>query len=258
MSYVESLFSLEGKVAIVTGAARGNGKAFSEALLRAGATVVLVDILEQELAQTCESFSSQGLKAVLYHCDVTVKSRLAALVAFASKEHNRIDILVNNAGVSHSHPLFDYPDEFWENTYQVNLKAPFELSKEVAKAMKENCSGVVINVTSLNAELAFPDNPAYVAFKGALKQLSKSLALDLGRYGIRVNCIGPGYFRTDMTRKSWEDPVLNRERRDKTILGRWGQPEDLAGIVIFLASDASSYITGQDIYIDGGWLVKGL
>ena len=105
---------------------------------------------------------------------------------------------------------------------------------------------------------AFPDNPAYVAFKGALKQLTKSLALDLGKDGIRVNNVGPGYFRTDMTQKSWQDASLNERRKERTALGRWGQPSDLAGVTIFLSSDASSYITGQDIYVDGGWLAKGL
>jgi len=258
MSYLESLFSLQDKIAIVTGAARGNGKAIAEALLEAGASVVIVDILQSELAQTSEFFKSKDLKVFPIHCDISVKSEIAELVEFVIIEYGKIDILINNAGVSYSHSLFKYPEEYWEKTYQVNLKAPFELSKMVAQSMKINGAGVIINITSLNAELAFPDNPAYVAFKGALKQLSKSMALDLGKYGIRVNNVGPGYFRTDMTKKSWEDPVLNKERSNRTILGRWGQPRDLAGLVIFLASDASSYITGQDIYIDGGWLAKGL
>jgi NAD(P)-dependent dehydrogenase (short-subunit alcohol dehydrogenase family) len=124
--------------------------------------------------------------------------------------------------------------------------------------MKDQRGGSIINITSIGAELGFPDNPAYVAAKGALKQLTRSLALDLGSFGIRVNNIGPGYFRTDMTNGSWNDPQLKEDRTRRTILGRWGQPEDLAGAVIFLASDASRYITGQDLYMDGGWLAKGL
>ena len=116
--------------------------------------------------------------------------------------------------------------------------------------------GSIINITSLNAELAFPDNPAYVAFKGGLKQLTKSLALDLGKYNIRVNNLGPGYIRTNMTKKGWAN---NRKKiEEKTILGRWGEPKDLVGTIIFLLSNASSYITGQDIYVDGGYLVNGL
>ncbi|MBW2058249.1 MAG: SDR family oxidoreductase [Deltaproteobacteria bacterium] len=258
MTYLESLFSLEGKKAVVTGAARGNGKAIAAALLGAGAEVVLVDILGRELERTTRFFRAEGLRAVMYRCDVGDRTQVQELVEFLRRGPGRVDVLVNNAGVTFSHPLFDYPDEFWERTYAVNLRAPFELSREIGKLMKRNRSGVIINITSLNAELAFPDNPAYVSFKGALRQLSKSLALDLGRYGIRVNSVGPGYFRTHMTRKSWGDPSLNRTIREKTALRRWGRPEDLAGITILLASDASSYITGQDIYVDGGWLAKGL
>ena len=118
--------------------------------------------------------------------------------------------------------------------------------------------GSIINITSLNSELAFPDNPAYVTFKGALKQMTKSFALDLGKHGIRCNNIGPGYIRTNMTKQSWSDPIRRKQREDKTALGRWGKPSDLCGVVIFLASDASGYITGQDIYVDGGWMIKGL
>ena len=247
MSYLEQLFSLKDKVALVTGSARGNGKSIAEALLRAGATVILCDILGDELKETAEQFKAEKLNTVMYVCDLANKSEINGLIN-----------LVNNAGVTFSNPLLGYPDEYWDRTYRVNLLAPFILSKEIGKIMKKQKSGVIINITSLNAELAFPDNPAYVAFKGALKQLTKSLALDLGVYGIRVNNIGPGYFRTDMTKKSWADPKLNEERKNKTILGRWGQPEDLAGIVVFLASDSSSYITGQDVYVDGGWLIKGV
>lgn len=258
MSYLEALFSLRGKTALVTGAARGNGKAIAEGLLRAGAGVVLVDILEQELLETTESFKSEELRAVMYHCDIASKAELNRLVDFLERQFGCIDILVNNAGVTFSHSVFDYPDELWERTYEVNLRAPFELSRKIGRLMKRDRSGVIINITSLNAELAFPDNPAYASFKGALRQLSKSLALDLGKYGIRVNNVGPGYFKTAMTRRSWNDSALKEGIKDRTVLGRWGKPEDLAGITIFLASEASSYITGQDIYVDGGWLAKGL
>lgn len=258
MNYLNNLFSLKGKIAIVTGGARGNGKTISKALLNAGANVVMVDKLEKELNETINLFRSNELNAFKYVCDLTKKSAPAELVNFVIKKLDKIDILVNNAGVTHPNSIFDYNDKDWEETYEINLKAPFRLSREVAKHMKERISGVIINITSLNAELAFPNNPAYVSFKGALKQLTKSLALDLGEFGIRVNNIGPGYFKTNMTKKSWEDELKRKKITEKTVLGRWGEPDDLAGVVIFLASDASSYITGQDIYIDGGWLIKGL
>ena len=124
--------------------------------------------------------------------------------------------------------------------------------------MKTQGQGSIINITSLNAELAFPDNPAYVAFKGGLKQLTKALALDLGSSGIRVNSIGPGYIRTEMTSRSWANQPARQLRAERSVLKRWGEPTDLAGAVIYLASDASSFVTGQDVYVDGGWLIKGL
>ena len=159
------------------------------------------------------------------------------------------------AGITRGNNVFDYDEEDWENTYQVNLKAPFELSREVARYMK-NSGGSIINITSLNSELGFPNNPAYVAMKGGLKQLTKSLAVDLGKYNIRVNNVGPGYIKTNMTKQGWKNN--RKEIEDRTILGRWGRPEELVGTIVFLLTSASSYITGQDIYVDGGYLTKGL
>ena len=256
--YLEDLFSLENKIAVVTGGARGNGKAISEALLSAGATVIIVDQLKNDLTKTLTNFKKLDYDCYEFICDVTNKHQILKLKNFIKNKFNRIDILVNNAGFTASNKLLTYPDKMWEQTYQTNLKAPYELSKVFAPLMIKQKSGVIINITSLNSELAFPDNPAYVAFKGALKQLSKSLAFDLGKHGIRVNNVGPGYFKTKMTEKSWKNSKLRKARSQRTVLGRWGEPKDLAGIIICLCSNSSSYITGQDIYVDGGWLIKGL
>lgn len=258
MLYLDQLFSLQGKVAVVTGATRGLGQAIAEALLKAGAAVILVGSNEQRLAETVDAFTGEGLSAYRFRCDLTDSKQIVELGDYVAGEHKRIDILVNNAGVTFPHELFEYPDESWRKTFQVNLEAPFQLSKRLARMMKDQDGGSIVNITSIGAELGLPDNPAYVAAKGALKQLTKSLALDLGPFAIRVNNIGPGYFRTDMTNASWNDPQLKEDRTRRTILGRWGQPDDLAGAIIFLASDASRYITGQDLYVDGGWLAKGL
>ena len=124
--------------------------------------------------------------------------------------------------------------------------------------MKKKKSGVIINITSINAEFAFPDNPSYQVTKAGLKQLTKSLALDLAKFGIRVNSVGPGYFRTSMTKKSWDNLKKRKKIRESTMLKRWGVPKDLEGIIVFLSSDSSEYITGQDIYVDGGWSAKGI
>jgi NAD(P)-dependent dehydrogenase (short-subunit alcohol dehydrogenase family) len=253
---ISDLFSLSDKIAIITGAARGNGRAIAEGFLRAGAIVYFVDILKEELVKTLESVKNPKARYIV--ADLTNKDDLEKIVAQVYKEQAKIDILVNNAGITISEPSEFYSQESWDKTYRVNLKAAFQLSQMAAKHMIEQKSGVIINITSLGAEQGFPNNPAYVAFKGGLKQLSKALANDWAKYNIRVNNLAPGYIKTDMTKKSWNDPVLRMERQRKTMLGRWGEPDDLVGPAIFLASDASSYVTGHDLYVDGGWLSKGL
>jgi len=228
------MFSVKDKVIIVTGSNGGNGSAIVDGLEKLGAVVLGYD---------------------LPYWDVTNNLHLYHLVNNALNHSGKIDGLINCAGITRGNDIFEYTDKDWEDTYKVNLKAPFKLSKEVAKHMKEN-GGSIINITSLNSELGFPNNPAYVAMKGGLKQLTKSLAVDLGKYNIRVNNVGPGYIKTNMTKQGWKN---NRKQiEDRTILGRWGEPEDLVGTIVFLLSSASSYITGQDIYVDGGYLTKGL
>ena len=258
MSYLESLFSLAGRQALVTGAARGNGRAIAEGLLRAGAEVLLVDVSEVELDQTVREFQVSGLGAVGEPCDLGEVDQIEVLASRIAERMPNLGILVNNAGVTLPGGFMEYPLEDWDLTHRVNLRAPFLLSQRLAPLLARVGDGVIVNVTSINAELGFPGNPAYVAFKGALRQLTKAMALDLGPHGIRVNAIGPGYVRTAMTQGSWEDPKKREDRQNRTILGRWGEPEDLAGVAVFLASRASAYMTGQSIYVDGGWLAKGI
>lgn len=258
MTYLDKLFSLEGKVAVVTGAAGGLGRAMTGGLLNAGATVILVDLNEQRLGEAAEAFKDAGLPAFPFRCDLADLKQISGLADYVANQHQRIDVLVNNAGITLPYDGPDYPDDLWRSTFEVNLKAPFQLSKRFGAMMREQRCGSIINITSICAEMGFSNNPAYCAAKGALKQLTKSLAVDLGPFGIRVNNIGPGYFRTDMNQVSWNDPERRDDRSRRTILGRWGNPDDLVGTIIFLASDASSYITGQDLYVDGGLLTKGI
>jgi len=261
MSYLEKMFSLKDKVAVVTGTARGNGKAISEALLSAGAYVFMVDVLEEEMDKTLKEFKEKGFAEKEYWqahiCDLMDDKQFDD-ICIKIEDLGKVDILVNNAGITRGNYLLDYDIEDWQATLKINLEVPFKLSQLVGGMMREQMGGSIINITSLNAEQGFSNNPAYVASKGALRQLTKALAMDLGNFRVRVNNVGPGYFITNMTKKSFENEESRRERANRTMLNRWGQPEDLAGIIIYLASDCSSYITGQDIYVDGGWLAKGV
>jgi len=255
MNYLSTLFSLREKVALVTGAARGNGKAIAEGFLWAGAVVYFIDVLKEDLLFLKNQMQSN--KAKFITADVADFALMKDIMKNIYEDERRLDILVNNAGVTLPGASDTYSDDKWEKTHRINLKAPFRLSQMAAEHMK-NRGGVIINITSLCSELGFSNNPAYVASKGGLKQLTKALARDWAEYNIRVNNLGLGYFKTDMTIKSWKDKKLGQERAEKTMLGRWGESSDLVGPAIFLASEASKYITGQDLYVDGGWLAKGI
>ncbi|MBM79118.1 MAG: 2-deoxy-D-gluconate 3-dehydrogenase [Planctomycetaceae bacterium] len=257
MSFLDSLFSLHGKRAVVTGAARGLGLAMTEGLLHAGADVVMVGSNEERLNEEAAIFESKGLRATPMTCDLAEPEQLSALIDNILTG-GPVQVLVNNAGVTHTHELAEYPDEAWNHTFDVNVRAPFQLAKRLSPIMIENRGGSIINITSIAAEVGMPNNPAYIAAKGALKQLTCALAADLGEYGVRVNNIGPGYFKTDMAQLSWNDPERRKARAERALLKRWGEPIDLVGAVIYLASDASSFVTGQSLYVDGGWLAKGL
>lgn len=251
---MDNLFSVEDKVVIITGAARGNGKAIAEGFLFNGAIVYFVDKIE-EIIDIVKKTGHRNAHPVI--CDLANKNSMKELVSEVVSKNNRIDILVNNAGISLSSDD-PYAEHLWDETFAINLKAVFILSNLVVDVMKRQRSGSIINITSLGAELGFPGNPSYVASKGGLKQLTKAMARDWAQFNIRVNNICPGYIRTNMTLKSYGNPKLKYERDNRIMLNRWGEPSDLVGPALFLASDASSYITGIDLPVDGGWLSKGL
>jgi len=247
---MNKLFSLKGKVAIVTGAARGNGKAITQGFLDSGAIVYTVDL---------NTRLPLDKKETVLKGDITTEKFIQHLTKRIIQERAKIDILVNNAGITIPGPSETYNLGDWTKTLEINLTAPFRLSQSVARHMiKQKTGGSIINITSMGAELGFPGNPAYVSAKGGLKMLTRAFAADWAKYNIRVNNICPGYIHTTMTEKSFKDPVLYQERLKRAMIPRWGESADLIGAAIFLASDASAYITGIDLPVDGGWLAKGL
>ncbi len=173
------------------------------------------------------------------------------------EKKTKIDILINNAGYTKSKNFLEYKLKDWEKTLKINLTAPFIFSQIVSKKFMKS-GGSIINITSLAAEQGFPNNVAYVSSKGGLKQLTKAMAIDLAKKNIRVNSVGPGYVKTKMTEKSWKNRNKRKNRSERIILDRWAYPKDIANVCLFLGSDLASYINGQEIYVDGGWLSKGL
>lgn len=243
-----SIFSVENKVCLVTGAGRGIGHELARALAQAGAMVMGVDISYPEKNYT---LSHQ------FKLDLTHLESLKTLYDFIEKTHGKLDVLLNCAGITMPQEG-SYSFESWHKTFAVNIDVPFKLTTKLVPLLEKSSTPSVINITSLNASLAFPNNPAYVASKSALAGLTRSMSLDLGSKKIRVNAIAPGYIKTKMTGESWTNPVKRAARADRTVLNKWGTPSDLIGPALFLASPASSYITGQSLLVDGGWSIKGL
>lgn len=255
ISYLEQLFSLKGKVAIVTGASRGIGAAIAHGFATAGARVK--GLARSSTPEWNKDTINTGLE--YYICDITNEEQLQKQINHIYKQEQRLDILVNAAGMTRPITETDNTEEIltsFDKMIQVNLRAAYSAVMTVANFMPEN--GSIINITSINSILGFPGNPGYVASKGGLRLLTKALAIDLASKNIRVNAIAPGYIRTAMTERSYADPELRAKRLEQMIIPRYGEPNEVVGAAIFLASEASSYITGQDIYIDGGWTAKGM
>jgi len=239
-------FSVHNRVVVITGSNRGNGFAIANGLSNAGAKVVRIDL----------AFTNK-LNTEDIEFDLTSHKKIKSLVEDIAKKYGRIDALVNNAGISIA-SAYPYADEYsYEKTLSVNLHAAFAMCSAVCPIMASHKAGSIVNITSLGAELAFPNNPSYQISKAGLRQLTKVLARDWGEAGIRANNICPGYINTAMTATSFADNELHQKRKNNTLMKRWGESEDLVGPTIFLISEASSYITGTDIYVDGGWTANG-
>jgi len=247
-----SLFDLSGKVAVVTGTSRGLGQYLARALARAGADLVLTSRRAESLGPFQAEIESLGRRAVALELDVRDPASIQRMVERALAAFDRIDILVNNAGCNVRKPALDVTWDDWNMVLDTNLRGTFFVAQAVARTMVPRRSGRIINIGSVTCVAGYAGLAPYCASRGGVKQLTMSLADDWGPYGITVNCLAPGWFKTAQNAVLYEDPEWLAYLRDRIPLKRPGQPHDLDGAVVFLASDASAYITGQTLLVDGG------
>ena len=254
------MFSLKGKIALVTGASYGIGFAIAKAFANAGATIVFNDIKQELVDKGLQAYEAEGIKAHGYVCDVTDEDAVNALVATVEKEIGVIDILVNNAGIIKRIPMHEMSAQEFRQVIDVDLNAPFICAKAVIPSMMKKGAGKIINICSMMSELGRETVSAYAAAKGGLKMLTRNIASEYGEYNIKCNGIGPGYIATPQTAPLRERQADgSRHPFDsfiiaKTPAARWGNPDDLAGPAVFLASEASNFVNGHVLYVDGGIL----
>jgi len=249
------LFSLEGKVAIITGASRGLGHSMAQALAGAGADVVLVARTMKKLEELADKINTWGRKALPIQCDVSDYDQVQKMVETAVGEMGGVDILINNAGIQISESFRDQSYEEWEKHIKVNLSSAFSTCKAVGPFMVKKRRGKVINVASVLGVRANFNSLPYCTTKAGIIQFTRALAFEWARYKINVNAIAPGYFNTDIISVRLEGyPETKRMIMEHIPFGRMGEPEELSGVVIFLSSKASDYMTGQTIFVDGGYL----
>ncbi len=248
-----TIFSLSDRVAIVTGGSKGLGKAITLALSEAGANTVVVSRHLSEAQQVTKEAKSLGHESLAIESDVTNYSDVARMVEKTISYFGKIDILVNNAGITLRKPILDFTVEEWDKILATNLIACYICSKEVCKHMMERKTGNIINIASMAASVVVPERAVYAASKAGLVQLTKHLAVELAPYGIRANAICPGTFETDMIRRWVEKGGSYDYFIQRIPMKRIGQPSEIGGTVVYLASNASSFVTGTTIYIDGGW-----
>ena len=256
MTTKSSLFDLTGRTALITGSSRGLGLAIARGLGQAGARLILNGRDQAKLSAAAEVLKSQGLQVATSVFDVTNTSEIAAAVGQIEKDLGHIDILVNNAGIHRRAPLSKMTETQWREVIETNLTSAFLVTRQVGPRMIERRAGKIINVCSLMSEVSRPSIANYAASKGGLKMLTRAIACEWAMHNIQCNGIGPGYFATELTKPLMENPEFNRWICSRTPAGRWGQPEELVGAAVFLASRASDFVNGQIIYVDGGILAS--
>jgi len=249
------LFNLEGKVAVVTGAGTGLGKGMAIGLAEAGADIV--GIGPSSMNETKEEVEKRGKKFLEINEDLSKTDNIDKIINKILEKYNRIDILVNNAGTIRREDAIDYKEEDWDYILNLNLKTVFFLSQRIAKQfMKQQTGGKIINIASMLSFQGGIRVPAYTASKSGVMGITKALANEWAKHNINVNAIAPGYMATDNTKQIRDDEKRSEEILSRIPAGRWGTPEDLVGTAIFLSSDASNYINGHTIAVDGGWLAR--
>jgi len=244
-------FDLSGKVAIVTGGSRGLGKAMAIGLANAGANIVICDIIDTK--ETVSIIQGLGRESIGVKVDVTNYADIAMMVKKTLEKFQKIDILVNNAGIVKSAPSESMIQKDWEKVLSVNLTGEFLCAQAVGNQMIKQKHGRIINISSVAGMLGSDQSSAYCASKAGIILLTKTLAVEWGKYGINVNAICPGIFYTDMTESYLKDQGFTQMIKTRVPLGRYGKPEELMGAIIFLASNASTYVTGTTLVVDGGW-----
>jgi 2-deoxy-D-gluconate 3-dehydrogenase len=253
---IADLFRLDEKVAIVTGASRGLGQAMAIGLAEAGANIVAASTSLHNLDETAAAIKNLGRKALPLKCNVADFPDIRATVAAALAEFGTIDILVNNAGIIRRAPAAEYSDEDWNIVLDTNLNGLFRFCREAGKIMIEKKRGKIINIASLLSFSGGITVPAYSASKGGVVQLTKALANEWAVHNLQVNAIAPGYFETDNTAALRSNEARYKEISARIPAGKWGKPEDLKGAVVFLASEASNYVNGHVLLVDGGWMAR--
>ena len=251
------MFDLTGKVAVVTGARQGIGRGIALKLAEAGADITVSDISLEDCQKVVDEIKSQERKGLAVKCDVTQKSEVEEMVAQTVKELGKVDILVNNAGIYAPKPFLELTEEEWDRTVDIDLKGQFLCAQAAAKEMAKNKWGRIINIASIasgQVGAGVLASAHYCAAKGGVTGMTEALALELAPMGIRVNAVGPGAIDTPMTKGAFVDEQVKKSFLARVPVGRIGQPEDIAGMVVYLASDEADYVNGATIFIDGGYL----